>query len=125
MFPGKDRVPMFEERVVMVPAKDDDEAQQKIIADFREYGDGKDGCEFMGQFEIKEMYDPPSEEVIEVASTTRVTDIDPHEYIDRFWGDLRPISCDEVGKRHAWYNAGNGKSRCYNCKTNADGELWK
>ena len=125
VFSDNDRVPTYEERVVVVNAENNERARQKIIADFREYGDVENGCEFLDQYEIQEMYDPPSKEVAEVASNTRITDIDSNEYIERYWNDLTPKSCDDIGRRHVWYNAGNGKSRCYNCKTNVDGELWK
>lgn len=120
-----DRITMYEERVVIVSAKGEAEAIAKILNDFKQYGSGEDGCEFLDQYEIRETYDPPGSEVTDVACNTRITNIAPEEYIKKYWGDLRPASCGDAGWRHVWYNAGHGKSSCYNCQETRDGQLWK
>ncbi len=47
------------------------------------------------------------------------------EYIERYWGDQKPLTCESKGWKHVWFNRGEGKSGCYNCQEERFGELWE
>jgi hypothetical protein len=119
------RVSQYEERTVVLQASDEDAARDLVLDEFRRYATELEGVQFLDQFIVNEIHDPPNGTVTEVASLMRVTDLDPGTYIDRYWIDLRPSSCDQLGWTHVWHNAGGGRSNCYNCRDSRLGELWK
>lgn len=120
-----DRVSQYEERTVIVQALDEGAARDLVLNEFRRYAAELEGGRFLDQYVVNEICDVPNGPVTEVASLMRVTDLDPDTYIDRYWSDLRPSSCDQLGWTHVWHNAGRGRSNCYNCREGRAGELWK
>lgn len=120
-FEGPNRVTQFEERVVMTEATNYEEAEEKILAEFEEYA--TEGTIFLNEYEIFEIDD--EQLVTEVASSMKVFKGTDEEYLERYYYDQRPISCDEVGWKHAWYNIDGKRSGCYNCQEVREGRLWK
>ena len=122
----KDRnvVPQYEERVVLVRAKNEAMSEKLILREFKEYVK-TDGIEFLNRYVIDELYDAPGRKVVEVAHHMRLSKLPPSQYISQFWLSLRPKSCDQNGWTHAWHNIDNKKSGCYNCQTVRKGQLWK
>ena len=116
------RIPQFEERIVLVEAPSIEIAEKLIVKEFNEYA--SDGIEFLQVFEINELCEETGA-VIEIASSMKVFSGNNEEYLNRFWSDQRPESCDSSGWQHVWYNRSNGKSGCYNCQEERSGELWK
>ena len=53
------RVPQYEERVVLVAAPDRATAEAKILREFRQYGAGDAGIEFLQEWCIDEVVDEP------------------------------------------------------------------
>jgi hypothetical protein len=124
-FPVPGCVTQFEERVVIVEAENEDHAERLILAEFSEYASDDAGIELLDEYYLQEIEQPHGSKVVEVASTMRVSPLEPQEYIDRYWCDLRPDSCDQVGWNHAWFNVDNESSRCYNCLEVRPGKPWK
>jgi hypothetical protein len=120
-FGGSNQIPQFEERVVMTEAASYEEAKVKILAEFKEYAG--EGTIFLNEYEITEIDD--EKQVIEVASSMKVFKGTDEEYLERYYYDQRPISCDNEGWKHAWYNLDNQRSGCYNCQEVREGRLWK
>lgn len=110
----------YEERVVITSAASEGVAKTLILAEFADYA--QDGIEFLGKFEISEIVG--DEVVTEVACTMRVYEGTADEYIENYWSDLRPSSCDEKNWKHSWHNHGGGYSACYNCRELRKGSLW-
>ena len=121
-FKNPNQITQFEERVVMTETPSYEEAEKFILEDFGEYA--TDGVEFINVYEIKEMY-PEDGPVLEIASTMKVFIGTDEEYIEKYWSDQKPLTCDDFGWQHVWRNYGGGKSGCYNCQEIRDGELWK
>jgi hypothetical protein len=69
--------------------------------------------------------DELGDEVVEVATTMRISQMAVKTYVEQYWSDLRPPSCDNVGWKHVWYNRDGKTSRCYNCMEVRDGRLWE
>ncbi|RLE36021.1 MAG: hypothetical protein DRJ61_01745 [Acidobacteria bacterium] len=118
------KITRYEERVVVVQAESRSKAEEVILADFERYGSDDVGIEYLDEYWIEELEDPLGTDVVEVASTMRVIPQEPAEFIEAFWSELRPDSCDAVGWKHVWFNKGDGKSGCYNCCEVRPGQLW-
>ena len=114
------RITKFEERTVITKANSESEAEQQILAEFKEYA--QDGTVFVGEFIMAEIIE--SELVTEVSSTMRIFQGSDEEYLEQHWYDLQPVSCDNKGWKHVWYNKGAGKSACYNCQEIRNEALW-
>jgi hypothetical protein len=92
-------------------------AEKQILAEFNEYAEG--GIEFVDEFNIIE-----DGVVAEVYITMRIFQGTDKEYLDQYWFDLQPNSCDDNKWNHVWYNKGAGKSACYNCQEIRNRALW-
>ena len=112
IYDDPNRITKFEERVVITEATSEPEAEKKILAEFKEYA--QDGIVFSGEFTLSEIIE--SKLVIEVASTMRTFQGTDEEYLEKYWYDLQPETCDDNGWKHVWYNQGKGKRACYNCQ---------
>jgi hypothetical protein len=55
----------------------------------------------------------------------RISRLSPKKYVEKYWNDGRPDSCDQKGWTHVWHNLDNKNSGCYNCKEVRKGRLWK
>ena len=114
------RIPKFEERLVITEAISESVAEREIIAEFKKYA--QDGIELINEFNISEINE--NGVVTEVSSTMRIFQGTDEEYLDQYWYDLQPITCDDKKWDHVWYNKGAGKSACYNCQEIRNGDLW-
>ena len=119
VFNDPNKITKFEERVVMTEASSLDEAKQAILKEFREYA--TDGVEYLDLYEVEEMY-PEDGSVIEITSTVKVFSGSDNEYIEKFWDDQSPQSCEKVGWNHVWYKKSEGKLGCYNCQEERDNQ---
>ena len=119
-YEGTDKVNRFEERVVVAVVANADEAEKLILSEFNEYA--TDGVKFLNQYEINEVYEEEGP-VWEVASSMKLFTGSEQEYIDKYWSDQKPVSCESVGWKHSWFNKGNGILGCYNCQKERKGKL--
>jgi len=120
IYEDPNRISKFEERVVITEAASESVAEKQILAEFYEYA--QDGIEFVDEFNISEIIEDGV--VTEVSSTMRIFQGTDEEYLDQYWFDLQPDSCDDNKWNHVWYNKGAGKSACYNCQEIRNGALW-
>ena len=121
-FDDPKRITQFEERIVVADASSLEEAERIILAEFEEYATA--GVEFLDLYEINEVFEEGNL-VTEISSTIKIFTGTDEEYLEKYWNDQKPLSCESVGWQHVWFNRGNGKSGCYNCQEERDGELWK
>jgi hypothetical protein len=119
------KIPQYEERVVVVAAVNRENAESKVLRAFGEYAANNEGIEFLGEYEIQEILDELGDKVVEVATTMRISQMAVETYVEQYWSDLRPASCDNVGWTHVWYNRDEKTSGCYNCLEVHDGRLWE
>ncbi|MCP4696763.1 MAG: hypothetical protein GY862_07930 [Gammaproteobacteria bacterium] len=117
-----DRIAKFEERVVITEALSIEAAEKAILSEFREYS--VEGIRFLDVLEVREVYDQGDSLVVDISNSMKVFEGSDEEYLSKHWSDQRPVSCECVGWQHVWYNRGGGKSGCYNCQEEHDGELW-
>jgi hypothetical protein len=89
-----------------------------------EYADDEIGIIFKGHYEICPLYDPVRAGS-QVFWSMRISRLSPKKYVEKYWNDGKPDSCDEKGWAHVWYNKDNKTSGCYNCNEVRKGQLWK
>lgn len=117
-------VPRYEERIILLSARNRVSAERKVMREFQAYT--SDEVSFLNQYEVYELRASPSSRTpLEVAWLMRTTKIKPREYVRTLWSDLRPKSCDDVGWKHCWHNRDGKTSACYNCLEVRPGQLWK
>ena len=113
------RVAQFEERVLMVAASSEKEAEQLFLSEIAEYA--VDGTEFLDEYQIREMY-PSENRVIEVASSMKVFPGSHTDYVAKHWYDQRPENCESVGWSHVKYKRNELSLSCYNCQMEFESE---
>ena len=111
-FEDPKRIPKFEERVLFVSAQSEEDAEKLFSADINEFA-GEE-VELLEK-EISEMY-PEDGAVVEVASSMKIFAGANQEYIERFWDDQKPITCDTVGWSHVRFRRSELVYGCYNCQ---------
>ena len=122
IFHDKNKVSQFEERVLLTDADSYEKAEEKFLIEFKEYG--SDECIFINEYEIFEISET-DKSIIEIVSSMKVFNGTDSEYLDKYFYDQRPLSCDDIGWQHSWYNIDGKRSGCYNCQEIRDGKLWQ
>lgn len=114
----------YEEAVFVLKAASVDEAEQRASKLFNEYANEENGINFTGHYEICPLYHSVRNGS-EVYWSMRISRLSPKKYVEKYWNEGKPDSCDERGWTHVWYNKDNKTSGCYNCKEVRKGKLWK
>lgn len=110
---GTNFVPQYEERTVIVRANDYESADKVILKEFQEYS--SEGISLLERYEILELEDSLKEDVVEVTSFIRVSDLSSSDYLETYQSDLRPQSCTDKVWKHEWYRQDDETLACYNC----------
>ncbi len=118
-----DRIPQYEERTVLVKARNLDAAREQILEEFSQYGDGENHVTFLEEYDVNEVFDELGSGVAEVAYRMRLFSGSEAEYVLKYWTDLRPDSCGELGWNHVWHNQDDQSCGCYNCRSEVEGSL--
>ena len=125
---NKDAKDRYEEAVFVLKAISEDEAAEHAIKLFNEYAneyaDDEMGINFTGHYDICPLHDPVRAGR-QAYWFMRISRLSPRKYVEKYWNDGKPDSCDERGWTHVWYNNGNNTSGCYNCYEVRKGQLWK
>jgi len=123
-FDNPNKIAKFEERVVLIEATSYEEAESLMLVDCEAYAQ-TEGVSFLGELEIAEITGRADTPVIEVARSIKIFTGSDEEYLQRFWDDQQPLSCDDKGWSHVWFKLGDSRSGCYNCQEEREGELWE
>ena len=107
-------VPQYEERTVIVQAKNIAEAEKLILEEFNNYCFGE--TTFLEDCEIQEVDGSLKDSVLEVASFSRVSKLSKSKYLEAYRTDLRPKDCKTKNWKHAWYVKDKKTKACYNCE---------
>lgn len=123
-------LPKFERRITICSAVDLVAATKILLRTAQEYA-SDEHIVFLGEYDVQEVDDSPSEEPTEVAYEMTIgVDIktgqliDPEQFIEQHWTAGKLDSCDRLGFNHAWHNIDNLTSGCYNCQIEREGQLW-
>jgi len=107
-------VPQYEERTVIVQAKNIAEAERLILEEFENYCFGE--TTFLEDLELQEVDGCLKDGVLEVASFSRVSKLSKSKYLETFRSDLRPKDCGDKNWKHQWYTKDSKTKACYNCQ---------
>ena len=119
----------YERRTTICSAHDEQAARERLLEEARVYS--VDGIEFLGEYLIQEIDDPPGDEPVEVAHEMTLgidpssgQTIDPDEFLRTKWDCARIENCESLGIEHSWYNQDGKRSACHNCEVVREGQLW-
>lgn len=123
ILPFEGCVPKYEYRTTLCAAKDRESAERTLLEECRDYAD--EDIQFLEEYEIFELDDPPGKKPVEVAHDMIVSTAEPETFIKTQWCRDRVDSCDAQGWTHAWHKLDGVRSGCYNCREVREGRLWE
>ncbi len=114
----------YEERIIVLKAESEEQAHERALVLFRKYAHEELGIIFTGHYEMCDLLEPVRAGR-EVYWHLRISRLSPEKYIEKYWDDGRPRSCDDRGWTHFWYNLDGKRSGCLNCQEVRRGKLWR
>jgi len=81
--PRNDLQHVYEERIILVQAKDFEDAIDKAESDAQAYA--QDGTIYLEYVDVFELFDSDLKDLAEVYSLLRSSDLPPDDYIDQFY----------------------------------------
>lgn len=126
---GGGSIRKYERRITICSASNEESATERLLKEAQEYP--LEGIEFLNDYTILEIDDPPSDEPVEVASELSLG-IDPasgkviesEEFLLTQFECSRIEDCESLGIEHSWHNLDGERSACYNCNVVRAGRLW-
>lgn len=112
----------YEEKIILVKALDENEAEILSLKYFKKFED--DDFIFLNKTEVCPLFDKPKNGK-EIFWRRRISKLSPEEYESKYWGDGKPLNCEDENWAHSWFNLDNIHSGCYNCSTVKKGKLWR
>ncbi len=114
VFDDPNKITKFEERTVITEAPSYKDAENLILSEFKDYCGN--GISFLDVYEINEVIESPEQPVTQVARSIKVFTGSDEEYLQKFWDDQQPLSCEDNGWRHVWFTRTDKTIACYNCQ---------
>lgn len=82
---GQGRSRVYEERVVLIKAKNIDRAIERAEKEARKYANDMDGCSYVGFVDVFHLFDSKLKSGTEVYSLMRDSKLGKNKYLDRFY----------------------------------------
>ena len=114
----------YEERIVLLKAKDEKEALKYADEEAKDYIKDLDGTNFIEIIDVYELYDEEISNKREIFSSKTISLLKPQDYLEKFYPNS-PEDCEKIGEKHSWHNSDNENSVCYNCSITRKGRLWE
>lgn len=106
---------IYEERIILIEAKDSDSAIKKAEKEAKEYCDDSFGSEFTGFVEVFHLFDKKVGSKTEIFSSMQTSDLNSAAYLNRFYPDLA-ADCETEGQTHRWHKKDDKYKSCYHCR---------
>jgi len=110
----------YEEKIILVKALDENEAEILSLKYFEKFED--DDFIFLNKIEVCPLFDKPKNGK-EIFWRRRISKLSAEEYESKYWGDGKPLNCEDENWAHSWFNLDGVNSGCYNCSTVKKGNL--
>jgi len=107
---------IYEERIILIKAKDWDSAKKKAEAEANIYCDDSTATEFTGFLDVFHLFDETLGDKTEIFSSMQTSDLDSDEYLSQFYPET-PGDCEAEGQTHRWYKKTKDSKGCYHCNT--------
>ncbi len=120
----KNQKQWYEERIVLLKAKDESDALKCANKEAKEYIKDLDGTKFIEITDVYELYEENIDDKCEMFSSKTINFLEPNAYLETFYPNT-PKDCEAIGEKHSWHNFGNENSACYNCLVIRKGRLWE
>ena len=106
---------IYEERIILIEAKDFDSAIKKAEKEANQYCDDSFDAEFTGFVDVFHLFDKKLGTKTEIFSTMQTSDLNSVEYLNHFYPDM-PDDCESEGQTHRWHRKDNKYQSCYHCR---------
>ena len=106
---------IYEERIVLLKAKDSDTAIKKAEKNAIKYCEDIEDCEPAGLIDVFELYDEIVGDKTEIFSSIQSNELSPEDYLSQFYPDT-PDDCETSGQTHRWYKKDGRHDGCYHCR---------
>ena len=120
----KNQKQSFEERIVLLKAKDKNDALKRANKEAKEYIKDLDGTKFIEITDVYELYEENIGDKCEIFSSKTISLLEPNNYLETFYPNTQE-DCEATGEEHSWRNLDNENSACYNCLVIRKGRLWE
>ena len=120
----KNQKQWYEERIILLKAKDEKEALKYADEEAKNYIKDLDGTKFIEITDIYALYDEEISDKCEIFSCKMISHLKPQEYLEKFYPNTLE-DCEKIGEKHSWHNLDNENSACYNCLVTRKGKLWE
>ena len=113
--PGTDsRRQIYEERIILIEAKDWDSAIKKGEKEAKHYC-ADSLTEFTGFVDAFHLFHNKVGNKTEIFSTMQTSDLNSVEYLNHFYPE-EPADCEAEGQTHRWYKKDDNHKSCYHCR---------
>ena len=106
---------IYEERIILIKAKDWDSAIKKAETEANLYCDESTTFEFTGFLDVFHIFGEAVGDKTEIFSSMQTSDLDSAEYLSRFYPEV-PDDCEAQGQTHRWYKKTEESKGCYHCR---------
>jgi len=120
----KNQKQWYEERIVLLKAKDEREALKLANKEAKDYVKDLADTTLVDITEIYELYEKDIDNKVEIFSSKTISTLKPNDYLETFYPNTLE-DCEAIGEKHSWHNLDNKNSACYNCLVTRKGELWE
>ena len=110
---------MYEERIILVRARNADDAIERAEQEAREYCRDLVDCEYLGYVNLFEIYDEELTDGAEIFANMQQSDLRPEDYLNLHY-PAGPDDCEPLGQAHRWHKVDEKRSGCYHCKVIAE-----
>lgn len=114
----------YEERIILLKAKNEDEALRFAKKEAIDYVKDLEGSKFIEITDVHELYDEEISDKCEVFSSKTISLLKPQDYLETFYQNT-PEDCETINEKHSWRNLDDENSACYNCLVKRKGRLWE
>ena len=114
----------YEERIILLKAKDETEALKYANEEAKDYIKDLDGTNFIEIVNVYALYDEEISDKCEIFSSKTISLLEAQDYLETFYPEA-PEDCEKIGEKHSWHNLDNENSACYNCLVTRKGKLWE
>jgi hypothetical protein len=105
---------VYEERIILIKAKDWDSAVTKEETEANLYGKDSTPIAFTGFVDVFHLLDDTVGDTTELFSSMQQSDLNTAEYLSRFY-PATPEDCEAEGQSHRWYKKTENSNGCYHC----------
>ncbi len=114
----------YEERIVLLKAKEKKVALKLAKKEAKEYIKDLERTKYIEITNVYSLYDEEISDKCEIFSSKTISQLKPQDYLETYYPNTLE-DCEAIGEKHCWHNFDGEHSACYNCLVKRKGKLWE